>query len=425
MELLVITRPGLEDETALCNELFAKGLGRLHLRKPEARREQLADWIERIEPPYRRRIVVHDHFDLALQYGLGGIHLGRRNPDVPEWFDRKHFSLSRSCHSIAEVKSCQADYDYVFLSPIFDSISKQGYRAAFSREELVEAKGLLSRNVYALGGITFERLPEVERLGFAGAAMLGGFWDESLLSKPLSRGGEDFEAKAPRPFREGEGGKAVSDIIFDLGGVLLDLDMEGVGKACMRLGINPDFFFVKADADNTSTVCHGISAGKAITAYQVGMMSSEEFLSLVLEHSGEGITREDVVEAWNACIGPLPRYRLDMIHALRRKGYRTHLLSNTNDLHWEEIKRRFFDEEGYTCSDLFDHVFVSHEVRLAKPAPEIYRHAVRQIGSPADQCFFIDDAEINVEAAKREGMQGAWLDVKREGHLRDILARFL
>ena len=403
MELLVITRPGLEDETALCNELFAKGLGRLHLRKPEARRKQLADWIERIEPPYRRRIVVHDHFDLALQFGLGGIHLGRRNPDVPEWFDRKHFSLSRSCHSIAEVKSCQADYDYVFLSPIFDSISKQGYRAAFSREELAEARDLLSRNVYALGGITFERLPEVERLGFAGAAMLGGFWDEEE--------------------RFGEG--AVSDIIFDLGGVLLDLDMEGVGKACMRLGINPDFFFVKADADNTSTVCHGISAGKAITAYQVGMMSSEEFLSLVLEHSGEGITREDVVEAWNACIGPLPRYRLDMIRALRRKGYHTHLLSNTNDLHWEEIKRRFFHEEGYTCSDLFDHVFVSHEVRLAKPAPEIYRHAVRQIGSPAEQCFFIDDAEINVEAAKREGMQGAWLDIKREGHLRDILARFL
>ena len=320
MELLVITRPGLEDETALCNELFAKGLGRLHLRKPEARREQLADWIERIEPSYRRRIVVHDHFDLALQYGLGGIHLGRRNPDVPEWFDRKHFSLSRSCHSIAEVKSCQADYDYVFLSPIFDSISKQGYRAAFSREELAEARDLLSRNVYALGGITFERLPEVERLGFAGAAMLGGFWDEE----------ERF------------GERAVSDIIFDLGGVLLDLDMEGVGKACMRLGINPDFFFVKADADNTSTVCHGISAGKAITAYQVGMMSSEEFLSLMLEHSGEGITREDVAEAWNACIGPLPRYRLDMIRALRRKGYHTHLLSNTNDLHWEEIKRRFF-----------------------------------------------------------------------------------
>ncbi|MBR4188023.1 MAG: HAD-IA family hydrolase [Bacteroidaceae bacterium] len=403
MELLVITRPGLEDETALCNELFAKGLGRLHLRKPEARREQLVDWIERIEPSYRRRIVVHDHFDLALQYGLGGIHLGRRNPNVPEWFDRKHFSLSRSCHSIAEVKNCQADYDYVFLSPIFDSISKQGYRAAFSREELVEARDLLSRNVYALGGITFERLPKVEHLGFAGAAMLGGFWDEEE--------------------RFGEG--AVSDIIFDLGGVLLDLDMEGVGKACMRLGINPDFFFVKTDADNTSTVCHGISAGKAITAYQVGMMTSEEFLSLVLEHSGEGITREDVVEAWNACIGPLPRYRLDMIRALRRKGYRTHLLSNTNDLHWEEIKRRFFHEEGYTCSDLFDHVFVSHEVRLAKPAPEIYRHAVRQIGSPAEQCFFIDDAEINVEAAKREGMQGAWLDVKREGHLRDILARFL
>ena len=217
----------------------------------------------------------------------------------------------------------------------------------------------------------------------------------------------------------------ITDIIFDLGGVLLDLDMEGVGRECMRLGINPDFFFVKADAASNSTVCNGISAGKAITAYQVGMMTSEEFLALVMSHCGENVTREVVIEAWNACIGSLPRHRLDLIRELRRKGYRTHLLSNTNELYWEEIKRRFFQEEGYTLPDLFDHVFVSHEVRLAKPDPEIYRHAVRRIGSPAAQCFFIDDAQANVDAARLEGLQGAWLDVERNGHLHDILAPFL
>ena len=200
-----------------------------------------------------------------------------------------------------------------------------------------------------------------------------------------------------------------SDIIFDLGGVLLDLNMQGVGEACKRLGINSELFFVKADADNTSTVCHGISASKAITDYQVGKMSSEEFLSYVLSYCDKGITREDIIEAWNACIGPLPKERLDMIKELRRKGFHTHLLSNTNDLHWEEIKRRYFSEEGYTCADLFDHVFVSHEMHLAKPDGEIYRQAVKQIGRLASQCFFIDDALINVEAAKQEGLQGAWL----------------
>lgn len=215
-----------------------------------------------------------------------------------------------------------------------------------------------------------------------------------------------------------------TDIIFDLGGVLLDLNMQGVGEACKRLGINPELFFVKAEG-GASTVCQGISASKAITEYQVGNMTSEEFLSLVLSYCGEGITKEDIIEAWNACIGPLPKERLDMIKELRRKGYHTHLLSNTNDLHWEEIKRRYLLEEGYTCSDLFDHVFVSHEVHLAKPDGEIYRQAVRQIGCPATQCFFIDDTQINVEAAKREGLQGAWLDLSKKDSLKSIISRIL
>ncbi len=211
-----------------------------------------------------------------------------------------------------------------------------------------------------------------------------------------------------------------TDIIFDLGGVLLDLNMQGVGEACKRLGINPELFFVKAEG-GASTVCQGISASKAITEYQVGNMTSEEFLSLVLGYCDEGITREDIIEAWNACIGPLPKERLDMIKELRRKGYHTHLLSNTNDLHWEEIKRRYLSEKGYTCADLFDHVFVSHEMHQAKPDGEIYRQAVKLIGSPAAQCFFIDDTLINVEAAIREGLQGAWLDLSKKDSLKSII----
>ena len=217
----------------------------------------------------------------------------------------------------------------------------------------------------------------------------------------------------------------VTDIIFDLGGVLLDLNMQGVGQACKRLGINPELFFVKADADNTSTVCHGISASMAITDYQVGRMTSEKFLSLVLSHCAGNVTHKDVIEAWNSCIGQIPRWRLDLIKALRSRGFHTHLLSNTNDLHWEEIKRRYFSEAGYTCTDLFDHIFVSHEVQLAKPEPEIYRHAVRQIGRPAAQCFFIDDALVNVEGARREGLQGEWLDLTKQDCLKSILSRFL
>ena len=216
----------------------------------------------------------------------------------------------------------------------------------------------------------------------------------------------------------------VSDIIFDLGGVLLDLNMPDLQGACHRLGIDPELFFVKTEGAGTSTVCEGVSASRAITAYQVGDITSEAFLAFVLSHCGADITREAVIEAWNSCIGPLPRHRLDLIKELRRRGYHTHLLSNTNDLHWEEVKRRHFSDEGYRCAELFDHVFVSHEVHLAKPDLEIYRHAVGRIGRPAHQCLFIDDAQANVEGARRTGLQATWLDIQEPNALQTILGHY-
>ncbi len=182
MKVVVITKPDFfEGETDICNRILAEGLGGIHLRKPGASMKLLAKWIEGIEPSMRKRIVVHDFHNLAWEYGLEGIHLNSRNPNIPDWFDRSRFTLSRSCHTIAEVEACQRDFDYVFLSPIFDSISKQGYKAAFPKEELAEMgrKGILN-NVYALGGITYDNLKETERLGFAGAAMLGEFWNRQL-----------------------------------------------------------------------------------------------------------------------------------------------------------------------------------------------------------------------------------------------------
>lgn len=183
MNIILLTKADFfEGETDIVNKQFSDGLQRLHLRKPTATKEELKAWIEDIRLPYRKRIVLHDHHDLAQEYGLGGIHLNRRNAEVPDWFSGDSFSLSRSCHTISEITAHQDGFDYVFLSPIFDSISKEGYHSAFSKEELLEAKknGILSKNVYALGGITFDKLNEIQNLGFYGAAILGAFWNNEL-----------------------------------------------------------------------------------------------------------------------------------------------------------------------------------------------------------------------------------------------------
>lgn len=183
-DVIVITMPGMfPGEADMVNTLFANGMQRLHLRKPGASEEEMAEWIGRIDLPFRQRIIVHDHHRLLRTMGLGGIHLNARNPDAPAWFSaerqkRGSVTLSRSCHSLEEIAQWKGVCDYLFLSPIFDSISKGGYTSAFTRETLLQAyhDGLFSKPVYALGGVSADNIRSIYDYGFAGAAVIGSLW---------------------------------------------------------------------------------------------------------------------------------------------------------------------------------------------------------------------------------------------------------
>ena len=120
----------------------------------------------------RRRIVIHDFFELAEPYCLKGIHLNARRSTVPDGYEGH---VSRSCHSLEEVKRYKSICGYVFLSPIFDSVSKQGYASAFTDETLKQASsdGVIDGKVVALGGVTPDKISYLRQLGFGGAAMLG------------------------------------------------------------------------------------------------------------------------------------------------------------------------------------------------------------------------------------------------------------
>ena len=189
MEIIVITPPTpLQAPPETANALFEAGLQRLHLRFPDTDRKHTAQWIEQIAQPYRQRIVIHDHHDLAGAMALGGIHLNSRNPLPPVWYEpTKDITLSRSCHTIDEIKQYHTQYHYLFLSPIFDSISKQGYTSAFTAAQLRPIRQFLSRNIYALGGITAEHLPLIRQLGFKGAAILGDLWQQPTTQAILQR----------------------------------------------------------------------------------------------------------------------------------------------------------------------------------------------------------------------------------------------
>ena len=183
-DVIVITMPEMfPGEADMVNTLFANGIQRLHLRKPGASEQEMAEWIGRIDLPFRQKIIVHDHHRLLRTMGLGGIHLNARNPEAPAWFSaerqkRRSVTLSRSCHSLEEIAQWKGVCDYLFLSPIFDSISKGGYTSAFTRETLLQAyhDGLFSKPVYALGGVSADNIRSIYDYGFAGAAVIGSLW---------------------------------------------------------------------------------------------------------------------------------------------------------------------------------------------------------------------------------------------------------
>ncbi len=164
------------EEHQILNALFDEGLEILHLRKPNTEPVYSERLLTLINENYRKRIVVHDHFYLKNEYNLKGIHLNNRNPDLPAKY-KGHISCS--CHTTEEVMTHKKICDYVFLSPIFDSISKENYSAHFSKSMLrdLSQKKVIDKKVIALGGVELHNLAEVKDLGFGGAVILGDIWN--------------------------------------------------------------------------------------------------------------------------------------------------------------------------------------------------------------------------------------------------------
>ena len=184
MTWCVITSPDFFcGEAGFISRLLAHGVDVVHLRKPGASETECRRLLDALPAEDRKHIMIHDFFELAAPYGLRGIHLNSRRSETPPGYTGH---VSRSCHSIDEVVRYKAQCDYVFLSPIFDSISKQGYSAAFSCSALLEwsSAGIIDSKVFALGGVTPDRIGRLRALGFGGAAMLGSISRLSSLPEP-------------------------------------------------------------------------------------------------------------------------------------------------------------------------------------------------------------------------------------------------
>lgn len=189
MKLILLTNEEFfEEEDQIISALFEEGLDILHLRKPGADPVYSERLLTLLPDAWHRQIVVHDHFYLKEEFNLMGIHLNSRNPEPPEGYEGH---LSKSLHSLEEVNAEKKHLDYMFLSPIFDSISKAGYHAAFDRTALEAGRieGIIDRKVMALGGISLENIHEVKEYGFGGAVIKGDIWNR-------------FDIRTNRDFKE-------------------------------------------------------------------------------------------------------------------------------------------------------------------------------------------------------------------------------
>lgn len=174
MELIAITVPYFYPGEArdIADALMENRFKYVHVRKPGCCAEEMRGLLEQIPDGLRDRLSLHDFHELAIEYGIGGIHLNSRNPFTPDGWEGR---LSRSIHSLEEISGVTEDY--AFISPVFPSISKPGYSGNFTLEDVSR---WLTPGIFALGGVTAEKLPLLEDAGFAGAAMLGAAWRREI-----------------------------------------------------------------------------------------------------------------------------------------------------------------------------------------------------------------------------------------------------
>jgi thiamine-phosphate pyrophosphorylase len=204
MKLIVISAAEkVEKEQELINALFEQGLKIFHLRKPGYTMAEMQDFLKIIQPKYLRRIIIHSNYELIEKYNLAGIHLTGKfiesvaEKDIKEICAiarKKNLKVTSSVHHLTELSRLSFNYDYIFLGPVFDSISKEGYISKLSHSEISES--LKNKNikteVIALGGIDRTNLERTIEMHFDGVAILGAIWKEFSESGNVSRAVEVF-----------------------------------------------------------------------------------------------------------------------------------------------------------------------------------------------------------------------------------------
>lgn len=198
----------------------------------------------------------------------------------------------------------------------------------------------------------------------------------------------------------------VDNLIFDLGGVILTLNMPETEKRLTELGI----------VDYNKLFRSG-NVSSFFEDYEVGRINNEDFLQCLRSLTNAAITDDQLVDAWNAMLGFFPAERVQLLHSLKKK-YRLFLFSNTNALHVSKFREKYREAFNETFDDLFEKAYYSNELGLRKPNVASFQYIIDEQKLDASRTAFIDDSLPNVEAAKTAGLRG--IHIKQDYSILDI-----
>ena len=186
----------------------------------------------------------------------------------------------------------------------------------------------------------------------------------------------------------------VDFVIFDLGNVLIDIDYHQ-SMALIKSAL-PASLHDKVDT------CYAAEFHKA---YEKGQLSSAEFRQEFRHYFQTNWSDAEVDYYWNSLLGSIPAYRLELVRKLKTQ-YQVGILSNTNEIHIEAVYVQLQAEHNLENFDpIFDWVFYSHEMGLAKPSQDIYQKLLLELGTTANRVLFFDDLQANVAGAASVGIQ--------------------
>ncbi|KAL3160574.1 hypothetical protein ABBQ32_010512 [Trebouxia sp. C0010 RCD-2024] len=151
---MVITSPlMMPNEPQLCREMCQLGLPRLHLRKPGWSKSEAATFLSRLDEGTLRSVVLHDWHELADKFPVKGLHFTEKTRPSAPFQHKPPLTISTAFHDLSQLQKDYGDLDYALLSPIFDSISKKGYQAAFDHATLAQTVAGFSVPLVALGAM--------------------------------------------------------------------------------------------------------------------------------------------------------------------------------------------------------------------------------------------------------------------------------